>query len=146
RLRELAFLNSGVEISLSDERTDESSTFLFEGGIREFVEYLNETKTALHDDVIYYDDESEGIEVEIAMQATDELQGSIHAFANNINTREGGTHLTGFKTALTRVVNDYANSHDMLDDLDGDNLRGEDVREGLTAVISVKHPDPQFEG
>ncbi|RLM82155.1 DNA topoisomerase IV subunit B, partial [Halobellus sp. Atlit-38R] len=107
---------------------------------------LNETKTALHDDVIYYDDESEGIEVEIAMQATDELQGSIHAFANNINTREGGTHLTGFKTALTRVVNDYANSHDMLDDLDGDNLRGEDVREGLTAVISVKHPDPQFEG
>ncbi|WP_042663300.1 DNA topoisomerase (ATP-hydrolyzing) subunit B [Haloferax sp. ATB1] len=146
RLRELAFLNSGVEISLADERTDESSTFLFEGGIREFVEYLNETKTALHDDIIYYDDESEGIEVEIAMQATDELQGSIHAFANNINTREGGTHLTGFKTALTRVVNDYANTHDMLDDLDGDNLRGEDVREGLTAVISVKHPDPQFEG
>ncbi|WP_058827360.1 DNA topoisomerase (ATP-hydrolyzing) subunit B [Haloferax sp. Q22] len=146
RLRELAFLNSGVEISLADERTDESSTFLFEGGIREFVEYLNETKTALHDDIIYYDDESEGIEVEIAMQATDELQGSIHAFANNINTREGGTHLTGFKTALTRVVNDYANTHDMLDDLDGDNLRGEDVREGLTAVISIKHPDPQFEG
>ncbi|RDZ45460.1 DNA topoisomerase (ATP-hydrolyzing) subunit B [Haloferax sp. Atlit-10N] len=146
RLRELAFLNSGVEISLGDERTGESSTFLFEGGIREFVEYLNETKTALHDDIIYYDDESEGIEVEIAMQATDELQGSIHAFANNINTREGGTHLTGFKTALTRVVNDYANTHDMLDDLDGDNLRGEDVREGLTAVISIKHPDPQFEG
>ncbi|WP_148415834.1 DNA topoisomerase (ATP-hydrolyzing) subunit B [Haloferax sp. KTX1] len=146
RLRELAFLNSGVEISLADERTDESSSFLFEGGIREFVEYLNETKTSLHDDVIYYDDESEGIEVEIAMQATDELQGSVHAFANNINTREGGTHLTGFKTALTRVVNDYANSHDMLADLDGDNLRGEDVREGLTAVISIKHPDPQFEG
>ncbi|AFK19336.1 DNA topoisomerase (ATP-hydrolyzing) subunit B [Haloferax mediterranei ATCC 33500] len=146
RLRELAFLNSGVEITLTDERTDKSSTFLFEGGIREFVEYLNETKTALHDDLIYYEDESEGIEVEIAMQATDELQGSIHAFANNINTREGGTHLTGFKTALTRVVNDYANSEGMLSDLDGDNLRGEDVREGLTAVISVKHPDPQFEG
>ncbi|KTG30857.1 DNA topoisomerase (ATP-hydrolyzing) subunit B [Haloferax profundi] len=146
RLRELAFLNSGVEITLTDERTDESSTFLFEGGIREFVEYLDETKTSLHDDVIYYEDESDGIAVEIAMQATDELQGSIHAFANNINTREGGTHLTGFKTALTRVVNDYANSEGMLSDLDGDNLRGEDVREGLTAVISVKHPDPQFEG
>ncbi|WP_396612590.1 DNA topoisomerase (ATP-hydrolyzing) subunit B [Haloferax sp. S1W] len=146
RLRELAFLNSGVEISLTDERSEESSTFMFEGGIREFVEYLDETKTALHDDIIYYEDESEGIAVEIAMQATDELQGSIHAFANNINTREGGTHLTGFKTALTRVVNDYANSEGMLDDLDGDNLRGEDVREGLTAVISVKHPDPQFEG
>ncbi|MFC7203519.1 DNA topoisomerase (ATP-hydrolyzing) subunit B [Haloferax namakaokahaiae] len=146
RLRELAFLNSGVEISLRDERTEQESTFLFEGGIREFVEYLNETKTPLHRDVIYYEDEDEGIAVEIAMQATDELQGSIHAFANNINTREGGSHLTGFKTALTRVVNDYANSEDMLSDLDGDNLRGEDVREGLTAVISVKHPDPQFEG
>ncbi|KAB1194213.1 DNA topoisomerase (ATP-hydrolyzing) subunit B [Haloferax sp. MBLA0076] len=146
RLRELAFLNSGVEIALTDERTGESSTFLFEGGIREFVEYLDETKTSLHEDVIYYEDESDGIAVEIAMQATDELQGSIHAFANNINTREGGTHLTGFKTALTRVVNDYANSEGMLSDLDGDNLRGEDVREGLTAVISIKHPDPQFEG
>ncbi|WP_416839750.1 DNA topoisomerase (ATP-hydrolyzing) subunit B [Haloferax sp. DFSO52] len=146
RLRELAFLNSGVEISLTDERTEQSSTFLFEGGIREFVEYLDETKTALHRDVIYYEDETDGIAVEIAMQATDELQGSVHAFANNINTREGGTHLTGFKTALTRVVNDYANSEGMLSDLDGENLRGEDVREGLTAVISIKHPDPQFEG
>ncbi|ESS06202.1 MAG: type IIA topoisomerase (DNA gyrase/topo II, topoisomerase IV), B subunit, partial [uncultured archaeon A07HB70] len=83
--------------------------------------------------------------VEVALQATDELQGSLHAFANNINTREGGTHMTGFKTALTRVVNDYAASNGMLSDLDG-NLRGEDVREGLTAVVSVKHPDPQFEG
>ncbi|ELZ98850.1 DNA gyrase subunit B [Haloferax mucosum ATCC BAA-1512] len=144
RLRELAFLNSGVEITLTDERTDGSSTFLFEGGIREFVEYLNETKTALHDEIIYYEDEAENIEVEIAMQATDELQGSIHAFANNINTREGGTHLTGFKTALTRVINDYARSNNLLDDLDS--LKGEDIREGLTAVISIKHPDPQFEG
>jgi DNA gyrase subunit B len=144
RLRELAFLNSGVEIGLSDERTDESVTFCFEGGIREFVEYLNETKTVLHRDVIYYDDEEQNIEVEVAMQATEELQGSIHAFANNINTREGGTHLTGFKTALTRVVNDYARSNNLLDDLDS--LKGEDVREGLTAVISIKHPDPQFEG
>ncbi|SFR68643.1 DNA topoisomerase (ATP-hydrolyzing) subunit B [Halogeometricum limi] len=144
RLRELAFLNSGVQISLDDERVDEGSTFYFEGGIREFVRYLNETKSKLHDDVIYYTDEDDGIDVEVALQATQELQGSIHAFANNINTREGGTHLTGFKTALTRVVNDYARNNDLLDDLDS--LKGEDIREGMTAVISVKHPDPQFEG
>ena len=148
RLRELAFLNSGVEISLRDERGDDEreSSFKYEGGIREFVEYLNETRTALHDDVIYFEDEEDGIQVEIAMQASDDLQSSTHAFANNINTREGGTHLTGFKTALTRIVNDYANDRDMLSDLDGENLTGEDIREGLTAVISVKHPDPQFEG
>ena len=149
RLRELAFLNSGVEITLRDERDLEEETFVYEGGIREFVRYLNETKTALHQDVIYFEDEEaidEGpVQVEIAMQATDELQGSIHAFANNINTREGGSHMTGFKTALTRVVNDYATSNDLLRDLD-DTLKGEDIREGLTAVISIKHPDPQFEG
>ncbi|WP_433624657.1 DNA topoisomerase (ATP-hydrolyzing) subunit B [Halomicrococcus sp. NG-SE-24] len=146
RLRELAFLNSGVRISLDDERDEESGdTFHYDGGIREFVEYLNETKSALHRDVIYFEDEEQNIQVEVAMQATDELQGSIHAFANNINTREGGTHLTGFKTALTRVVNDYANGNDLLGDID-ENLKGEDIREGLTAVISVKHPDPQFEG
>ncbi len=149
RLRELAFLNSGVEITLRDERDFEEETFVYEGGIREFVRYLNETKTALHEDVIYFEDEEaidEGpVQVEIAMQATDELQGSIHAFANNINTREGGSHMTGFKTALTRVVNDYATSNSLLTDLD-DTLKGEDIREGLTAVISIKHPDPQFEG
>jgi len=145
RLRELAFLNSGVEIALDDERDGEAVSFRYEGGIREFVEFLNETKTALHGDVIYFEDEAQDIAVEVAMQATDELQGSIHAFANNINTREGGTHLTGFKTALTRVVNDYATDNGLLGDLDG-TLKGEDVREGLTAVISVKHPDPQFEG
>ena len=149
RLRELAFLNSGVAITLADERDDTGETFQYDGGIREFVYYLNETKSPLHEDVIYFDDEAEGqdgrIQVEVAMQATDELQGSIHAFANNINTREGGTHLTGFKTALTRVVNDYATDQGMLGDLDS-NLKGEDIREGLTAVISIKHPDPQFEG
>ncbi|WP_136715462.1 DNA topoisomerase (ATP-hydrolyzing) subunit B [Halorientalis salina] len=149
RLRELAFLNSGVEITLSDERDGSETTFMYEGGIREFVEYLNETKNPLHEDVIYFEDESEidegAVHLEVAMQATDELQGSIHAFANNINTREGGTHLTGFKTSLTRVINDYAHEHGMLGDLDS-NLKGEDIREGLTAVISVKHPDPQFEG
>ncbi|WP_435184411.1 DNA topoisomerase (ATP-hydrolyzing) subunit B [Halobellus sp. EA9] len=162
RLRELAFLNSGVEIRLVEEagrddapegeRADEDApedvarerTFRYEGGIREFVRYLDETKTVLHDDVIYYSDSESDVEIEVAMQATEELQGSIHAFANNINTREGGTHLTGFKTALTRVVNDYAKEQNLLDDLDS--LKGEDVREGLTAVISIKHPDPQFEG
>ncbi len=163
RLRELAFLNSGVEITLTDERGDESqsSTFEYEGGIREFVKYLNESRQALHEDVIYFESEERvaeaangatgdepgaSIQVEIAMQATDDLQSSTHAFANNINTREGGTHLTGFKTALTRTVNDYANENDLLGELDGENLTGEDIREGLTAVISVKHPDPQFEG
>jgi len=145
RLRELAFLNSGVEIALADERDDTESRFRYEGGIREFVEYLNETKEALHSEVVYFEDEDEGVHVEVAMQGTSELQGSIHAFANNINTREGGTHLTGFKTALTRVVNDYAEGNGLLDDIDG-TLKGDDIREGLTAVISIKHPDPQFEG
>jgi len=145
RLRELAFLNSGVEITLDDERDDTGDRFRYDGGIREFVAYLNETKAPLHEDVIYFEDETDGIHVEVATQATDELQGSIHAFANNINTREGGTHLTGFKTALTRVVNDYATDNDLLGDLD-ETLTGEDIREGLTAVISIKHPDPQFEG
>ena len=147
RLRELAFLNSEVEIVLRDEREGDtdSERFYYEGGIREFVRYLNETKTPLHEEVIYFDNDENDVQVEVAMQATDELQGSIHSFANNINTREGGSHLTGFKTALTRVVNDYANEHGLANDVDG-NLKGEDVREGLTAVISIKHPDPQFEG
>ena len=149
RLRELAFLNSGVAISIIDERDGETETFAYDGGIREFVEYLNETKDPLHRDIIYFEDEEEiaegPVQVEIAMQGTDDLQGSIHAFANNINTREGGTHLTGFKTSLTRVVNDYATDNNLLKDLD-DTLKGDDIREGLTAVISVKHPDPQFEG
>jgi DNA gyrase subunit B len=149
RLRELAFLNSGVAITLRDERDGSETTFEYEGGIKEFVAYLNETKSPLHGEVIYFETEEsigEGVvHVEVAMQATDELQGSLHAFANNINTREGGTHLTGFKTALTRVVNDYATDHDLLRDLD-DTLKGDDIREGLTAVLSVKHPDPQFEG
>jgi DNA gyrase subunit B len=149
RLRELAFLNSGVEIRLFDERDGHEQTFHYEGGIKEFVRFLNETKTRLHEGVIYFEDEeqiSEGpVHVEVAMQATDELQGSLHAFANNINTREGGTHLTGFKTALTRIVNDYAKENNLLRDLD-ETLKGDDIREGLTAVISIKHPDPQFEG
>ncbi|UPM42213.1 DNA topoisomerase (ATP-hydrolyzing) subunit B [Halocatena salina] len=145
RLRELAFLNSGVEITIRSEPEDREATFTYEGGIREFVAYLNETRSVLHDDIIYFTTEKQDVHAEVAIQATDDVQGSIHAFANNINTRDGGTHLTGFKTALTRVVNEYASSNGFLDDIDG-NLKGEDIREGLTAVISVKHPDPQFEG
>jgi DNA gyrase subunit B len=147
RLRELAFLNPGVEIGLVDEQPEETrrSTFEYQGGIKEFVAYLNETRDVLHDDIVYFEDEEDDIHVEVAMQATAGVQGSIHAFANNINTREGGTHLTGFKTALTRVMNDHATSNNMLSDLEG-TLKGEDIREGLTAVISIKHPDPQFEG
>ena len=145
RLRELAFLNPGVRIDIEDERSGETDSFEYEGGIREFVEYLNESRDPLHPDVIYLEDEVEDIQLEVAMQATDDLQGSIHSFANNINTREGGAHLTGFKTALTRCINDYANDRNLLTELE-ENLTGEDIREGLTAVISVKHPDPQFEG
>lgn len=147
RLRELAFLNPGVEITLRDERTEDAreATFEYQGGIREFVAYLNETRDVLHDDIVYFENEEDNIHVEIAIQATGGVQGSIHAFANNINTREGGTHLTGFKTALTRVINDYATTNGMLADIDS-TLKGEDIREGLTAVISIKHPDPQFEG
>jgi DNA gyrase subunit B len=149
RLRELAFLNPGAAITIRDERDGEAETFEYEGGIREFVEYLNETRDVLHDEVVYIGGSGESedgpVEVEIAIQATAGVQGSIHAFANNINTREGGTHMTGFKTALTRVINDYATSQGLLKDIDG-TLKGEDIREGLTAVLSIKHPDPQFEG
>jgi DNA gyrase subunit B len=151
RLRELAFLNPGVAITIRDERDEENGTetFEYEGGIREFVAYLNETRDVLHEDVLFVEGTGECedgvVEVEIAIQATAGVQGSIHAFANNINTREGGTHMTGFKTALTRVVNDYATSQGLLNDIDG-TLKGEDIREGLTAVLSIKHPDPQFEG
>jgi DNA gyrase subunit B len=145
RLRELAFLNPEATIVLSDERTGESQTFKYEGGIKELVSYLNQNKTILHDDVIYISDESNMVQVEVALQATQSIQPSILAFANNINTREGGTHLTGFKTSLTRCVNDYAGRHGMLKDI-GELLTGDDIREGLTVIISIKHPDPQFEG
>ncbi len=142
RLRELAFLNKGLEISLRDERDGSEETFLYEGGLREFVEYLNENKTPVHDDVIYFEEERDGIEIEVGAQATDEPTGTVHSFANNIKTKEGGAHLTGFKTALTRVVNSYAESEGIV----GESLKGQDVREGLTAVVSVMVPEPQFEG
>lgn len=152
RLRELAFLNSEVEIILKDKRSEEdkSSTFDYSGGIKEFVEYLNEARSSINEEIIYLEGSrdhpvSGEIKVRIALQATEEVQPSIHAFVNNINTKEGGTHLTGFKSSLTRIINNYGKEKNMLSDLDS-NLKGEDVREGLTCLISVRHPDPQFEG
>lgn len=147
RFREIAFLNKGLRIVLTDEREgrEKSRTFHYEGGIKEFVKYLNKNRTPLHDDIIYYECEKPECIVEIAMQYNDGYLENIHTFANNINTVEGGTHLSGFKTALTRVVNDYGKKAKILKDSDK-NLQGEDIREGLTAVLSVKVPDPQFEG
>ncbi|EJP6473961.1 DNA topoisomerase (ATP-hydrolyzing) subunit B [Clostridium botulinum] len=145
RLRELAFLNKGIKISLTDERYDKKEMFHYEGGLRSFVLYLNRNKEKLHQQPIYVDENKDGCIVEIAMQYNDGYAENIFSFANNIDTIEGGTHLAGFKSALTRVINDYARKFNYLKDTDK-NLSGDDVREGLTAVISVKLTDPQFEG
>jgi DNA gyrase subunit B len=145
RLRELAFLNRGVKITIEDERTQKKHEFFYKGGLLSFVEHLNHAKTAIHSKVVYFEGEKEGVGVEIAMQWNDGYTENIFAFANNINTIEGGTHLIGFRSALTRSINNYALSSGLLKK-DEENLQGEDVREGLTAVISVKVPEPQFEG
>jgi len=145
RLRELAFLNKGIKISLTDERYDKQEMFHYEGGLRSFVLYLNRNKEKLHQQPIYVDKNKDGCIVEIAMQYNDGYAENIFSFANNIDTIEGGTHLAGFKSALTRAINDYARKFNYLKDIDK-NLSGDDVREGLTAVISVKLTDPQFEG
>lgn len=144
RLRELAFLNKGLRITLADERDDKNQEFLYEGGIKSFVDYLNRNKGTIHE-TIYMEGSKDDYVVEIALQYNDSYTENIFSFANNIDTVEGGTHLVGFKTALTRVVNDYAKKFGFLKDNDK-NLSGEDVREGLTAVISIKLTDPQFEG
>ena len=144
RLRELAFLNSGIKISIIDEKEDKKHVFQYEGGLVSFVKYLNENKTALHENPIYFSKERESIKVEVAMQYNDSYVENIFAFANSINTQEGGTHLAGFRSALTRVVNDYARKSGILKE--NVSLSGNDVREGLVAVISVKLPEPQFEG
>ncbi|MDO5568363.1 MAG: DNA topoisomerase (ATP-hydrolyzing) subunit B [Eubacteriales bacterium] len=146
RLRETAFLTKGVRITLEDQRPgkERKDSFHFEGGIREFVAYLNKNKDAVNEDIIYFEKIEDDHEVEIAMQYTDRYNENILTYANNINTTEGGAHLVGFKTALTRVFNDYARRNKFL--RDGDSLSGEDVREGLTCVISVKLEEPQFEG
>src|SRR5438270_9463940 len=146
RMRETAFLTRGLLISIVDERGEgHSASFRYEGGIEDFVSYLNENKETVHKKVVFFGGESEEGATEIAMQWNSSYQESIHSFANNINTREGGSHMSGFRSALTRTLNKYARDHGLLKEKE-DNLSGEDVREGLTAVISVKLRDPQFEG
>jgi DNA gyrase subunit B len=146
RIREMAFLNKGLRIIYRDEREAEEKeeTFYYEGGIASFVEWLNRAREVLHEP-IYIEAEKEGLTVEIAIQYNDSFASNMYSFANNINTHEGGTHESGFKSALTRVINDYARKYNLLKESDT-NLTGDDVREGLTAIISVKIPEPQFEG
>jgi DNA gyrase subunit B len=144
RLRELAFLNPNIEIILNDERSEKEATFKFKGGLVSFIEYLNHNKTPLHNKIISFNKEKEGVIVEGALQYNDGYKENIFSFANNINTIEGGVHLSGFKTALTRSINQYARNKNLLKDIEG--ISGEDIREGLSAVISVKLPNPQFEG
>lgn len=147
RLREMAFLTKGLKISLTDDRGEEPYTkvFHYEGGIQEFVTYLNGSKVALYDKVMYFEGSKNNVYVEVAMQHNDSYNESVFSFVNNINTPEGGTHLVGFRNALTKTFNDYARSNKLLKDNEP-NLSGDDIREGLTAIISVKIEDPQFEG
>lgn len=147
RIRQLAFLNKGLRIVLIDRRQDEEkkTVYHYEGGIKEYVAFINKNKTPIHDDIIYMEDEQDGIQIEVAMQYNDGYQPNIYSFCNNINTIEGGTHEEGFRLALTRGINNYAKTKGLMKK-DDDNLTGDDVREGLTSIISVKHPDPQYEG
>jgi DNA gyrase subunit B len=145
RLRELAFLNAGVAISIEDERDGRNHRFLYEGGIREFVEFLNKNRTAVNEKPIVMTGERDGIIVEIALQWNDSYTEATYTFANNINTTEGGTHLSGFRAALTRTINNYATRNNLAEKL-SESVSGEDIREGMTAIVSVKIPQPQFEG
>ncbi len=145
RLRELAFLNSGVAITITDIDNERSERFLFEGGIAEFVSYLNKNKTPVHPSVILLRGAKDGVECEIGMQYTDSYTENEHSYCNNINTIEGGTHLSGFRSALTRTINKYATDNKLVKDND-ESMTGDDIREGLTVIVSVKVPQPQFEG
>ena len=147
RVRELAFLNRGLKITIEDKRKEKPQIqeYHFQGGIKSYVGFLNSNKNVLFEDPIFLEGEQQGISVEVALQYTDGYHSNLLTFANNIHTYEGGTHESGFKTALTRVINDYAKRNKLIKENE-DNLTGEDVREGLTAVVSIKHPDPQFEG
>ncbi|MDR4433746.1 DNA topoisomerase (ATP-hydrolyzing) subunit B [Bacillus tequilensis] len=147
RVRELAFLTKGVNITIEDKREgqERKHEYHYEGGIKSYVEYLNRSKEVVHEEPIYIEGEKDGITVEVALQYNDSYTSNIYSFTNNINTYEGGTHEAGFKTGLTRVINDYARKKGLIKENDP-NLSGDDVREGLTAIISIKHPDPQFEG
>ncbi|MEO8682216.1 MAG: ATP-binding protein, partial [Vicinamibacterales bacterium] len=146
RLRELAFLNAGITITLDDERDAKNHRFHYDGGIVSFVEHLNKNKGVVHEKPIYMRGERDGIDAEIALQWNDGYNPQEFSFANNINTHEGGTHLSGFRSALTRSVNAYANGNNLAKDLKDATISGDDIREGMTAVISVKLPNPQFEG
>lgn len=149
RLRQLAFLNKGIRLVFNDERQEEDKKkhydFYFEGGLKQYIEYLNKSKTVVHQDVIYAEGYEKDIQVEVACQYNDGYNPAIYTFCNNINTVEGGTHLEGFNNALSRTINKYARDAKILKDKD-DNLSADDCREGITAVISIKHPDPQYEG
>ncbi len=146
RIRELAFLNKGILISIEDKRGEgKKSEYHYEGGIKSYVEHLNRSKEVIHEEPIFMEGEKDGISVEIAMQYNESYISNLFTFANNIHTYEGGTHESGFKTGLTRVINDYARKNGLIKEADA-NLSGDDVREGLTAIVSIKHPDPQFEG
>lgn len=147
RLRETAFLTKGLKIRLTDKREDPEKTreFHYEGGIKEFVKYLNNSKESLYNDIMYFEGKKNNVYVEVAMQHNDAYNESVYTFVNNINTPEGGTHLVGFRNALTKTMNDYARSTKLLKESE-QNLSGEDIREGLTAIVSVKIEDPQFEG
>ena len=147
RLRELAFLNKGIKIVLEDKRADKEKKkeFHYTGGLVEYVKYLNKTRTGIHEDIVYIDKKVDDYMVELAMQYTDGYTENVYSFANNINTHEGGSHLSGFRTALTKTINEYARKIKAIKDNEP-NLLGEDIREGLTAVVSVKLPEPQFEG
>ncbi|MBU2638774.1 MAG: DNA topoisomerase (ATP-hydrolyzing) subunit B [Nanoarchaeota archaeon] len=142
RVRELAFLNKGLQLEITDEITEKSSSFMFEGGIKQFVEHLNKSKRAIHPGVIYFEKEVENTQIEVAMQYNDGYLENEYSYVNNINTIEGGTHVSGFKTALTRVINNYIKKSKMADV----SLSGEDVREGIAFVLSLRVPEPQFEG
>lgn len=146
RLRELAFLNRGILITIEDKREEgKRNEYHYEGGIKSYVAHLNRTREVIHPEPIYVEGERDGITVEVALQYNDSYACNIYTFANNIHTHEGGTHESGFKAALTRVINDYARKNNIFKEND-ENLSGEDVREGITAIVSIKHPDPQFEG
>src|SRR5512134_2342135 len=145
RLRELSFLNAGLKISILDERNGKSHDFQYKGGIVSFVQHLNRNKTPLHPKPVLIEGEKDGVHIEVALQYNDSYQETVFSFVNNINTHDGGTHLTGFRQALTRAINQYANQGNLLKGFK-ENLRGDDVSEGLTAVVSVKVPEPQFEG
>ena len=146
RLRELAFLNRGLRISIEDERTNEKQEFFYEGGIESFVEYLGKKRKPVHPSPVYFTGKKENVEMEVAFQYNDSYNEVFYTYANNINTIEGGTHLVGFKTALTRIINKFAQTHGLLKDATEDGITGDDVREGLIAIVSVKLPQPQFEG